>query len=196
MPTALPSAASPALSAVSPALDAVGDPLAGWNKSPEAAAEAHLLSLCGCSRWARTLAAARPFDDAEHLHHAATNLWFLLDEADWLEAFSRHPRIGERKAAAGDDFLRHSAAEQAASEQSLSGHDPSLAQTLAAANLRYEERFGFLYIVFASGRTAPELLTLLTERLQRDRITELHEAARQQHAITTLRMRRWLEGEQ
>lgn len=150
-------------------------------------AEAALLALCGSARWARTLVAQRPFADFDHLCHRATNLWFLLDEHDWLQAFAQHPRIGESKPAA-TDFLNHSTHEQQAALQTLA----PVAEALLAGNQAYEARFGFLYIVFASGRTSPELLAILKSRLGRDRITELHEAARQQHSITDLRLRTWL----
>ena len=155
-----------------------------------------MLTLCGSHRWASTLTSRRPFATVAHLHHCATNLWFLLDEQDWLEAFACHPRIGARTGArtaaeAGAGFAIHSSAEQAAAQRTLSG---PVERALEEGNRLYEERFGFLYLVFASGRTAPELLKLLEQRLGRDRGTELHEAARQQHDITELRMGKWLEG--
>ena len=166
--------------------------LDGFNALPAGAAEAQLLTLCGSRRWASTLSCRRPFGDLAHLTHAATNLWFLLDEQDWLEAFACHPRIGERTAARGSaGFRAHSDAEQEAAQKTLAGE---VERALVEGNRLYEERFGFLYIVFASGRTAPELLEVLRRRLERDRVTELHEAARQQHGITSLRMRKWLEG--
>ena len=163
--------------------------LGEFNAGSAEAAEEQLLGLCGSRRWAATLSARRPFANGEALRHQATNLWFLLDETDWLEAFRCHPRIGEQAgvgAGAG-----HANAEQAVARESLSGVPEG---ALAEGNRRYEARFGFLYLVFASGRTAAELLALLEERLERDRVTELHEAARQQHEITMLRMSRWLEG--
>ena len=164
--------------------------LGAWNAGSAMAAEEQLLELCGSRRWAATLSARRPFANGDALRHEATNLWFLLDERDWLEAFACHPRIGER-AGAGTRSAGHASAEQAVARESLSG---VLEGALAEGNRRYEARFGFFYLVFASGRTAAELLALLEERLERDRITELHEAARQQHEITMLRMSRWLEG--
>ena len=163
-------------------------PLDDWNQASLEEAIDALLILCGSRRWAAHLAACRPYDDHAHLHHAATNLWFLLDEADWLEAFACHPRIGEAPAGASA-FTLHAQAEQGATQATLAA---PTAQALARGNQLYEQRFGFLYIVFASGRAAPELLALLEARLTHDRITELHEAARQQHRITDHRMRKWL----
>ncbi len=158
-----------------------------FNALPPEEAEATLLALCGSDRWARTLVAQRPFADFDHLCHRATNLWFLLDEHDWLQAFAQHPRIGESKPAA-TDFLAHSSHEQQTALQTLA----PVAEALVRGNQAYEARFGFLYVVYANGQTSPELLALLEARLGRDRITELHEAARQQHRITELRLRAWL----
>ncbi len=163
--------------------------LDAFNGLPAPAAESHLLALCGSSRWASTLGHKRPFHDAAHMQHAASNLWFLLDEPDWLEAFACHPRIGESRAPASPAFLEHSSNEQQVAQQSLA----PVADALFEGNRRYEDRFGFLYIVFASGRSAPELLALLEQRLRNDRITELHEAARQQNRITSLRLQTWLQ---
>lgn len=170
---------------------AIETPLAAWNMLPADMAEASLLSCCGSHRWASTLVAQRPFVDSAQLMHAACNLWFLLDEKDWLEAFACHPRIGDRRAseAASAQSASWSEGEQAAAQESLDG----LAETLAKENEAYERRYGFTYIVCASGRTAPELLEVLRDRMLNSRGSELHEAARQQHQITTLRMNRWLE---
>ena len=169
--------------------------LTDWNDQEQAAAEAMLLGCCGSRRWARTLTERRPFGDEATLVHAANNLWFLLDEADWLEAFACHPRIGEsgngehRAAGPGSHaFHAASALEQAAAKATLD----SVAERLDEGNRLYEQQNGFGYIVFAEGRTAPELLAILEARLQHDRCTELHEASRQQHCITRLRMQRWL----
>ncbi len=162
-----------------------------WHDLSEHEAQTALLTLCGSVRWAETLAAQRPYEDAAHLEHRATNLWFLLNEADWLEAFACHPRIGEAAAPSTQAFLAHSTSEQAAAQASM---HQQLAAALHAGNLAYEQRFGFVYIVFASNRTAQDLLTILEQRLLRDRGTELHEAARQQHRITAHRMQKWLHA--
>jgi OHCU decarboxylase len=163
--------------------------LAVWNGLDAAAAEAKLLACCGSRRWAAELAARRPFASAEALMQAADEVWFGLKEADWLEAFACHPRIGERRAAT-TEYLASSESEQAAAQRTLD----AVAERLLAGNREYEARFGFLYIVFASGRTAAELLAVMDERLAHTRDEELQEAARQQQRITELRMKRWLEA--
>ena len=164
------------------------DPLQQFNQASDEDAGTKLLACCGSTLWAREMADRRPFADAASLLKAAEAIWFSLEEAAWLEAFSAHPRIGERKAAT-TDYLAHSSNEQAAAQQTLA----PVAERLAELNHVYEERFGFRYIVFANGRSAPELLAVLEERLNHTREEELEEAARQQHRITHLRMTKWLQ---
>lgn len=163
--------------------------VAGFNAlaTPEAMAE--LLACCGSRGWAGALVAGRPFPSSTALLGAAEQVWFALSEADWLQAFAQHPRIGERKDATST-YLAHSGEEQAAAQSTLA----EVAEALIAGNRAYEARFGFRYVVFASGRTAPELLGILEGRLTRTREEELWEAARQQHRITALRMAKWLRG--
>jgi OHCU decarboxylase len=164
------------------------DTLERFNSADQREAMGELLTCCGSSRWAQQLASQRPLLSSESLFTAAETLWFSLDEASWLEAFAAHPRIGERKAAT-TDYLAHSGNEQAAAQQTLA----PVADRLAGFNEVYEQRFGFRYIVFANGRSAPELLAVLEERLNHTRDEELQEAARQQNYITQLRMTIWLQ---
>lgn len=163
--------------------------LARFNAQSAPQAIAHLLTLCGSHRWAETLTARRPFQTPADLLLAAEQVWFALPESDWLEAFAQHPRIGQRKLPT-TEFLHHSTTEQSTAQDSLK----PVAEALLLANRAYEAKFGFLYIVFASGRTAPELLAVLESRLTHTHAEELDEAARQQHRITTLRMTKWLEA--
>ena len=165
-------------------------PLALWNAAPPSAAEATLLSCCGSPAWARTLLSRRPYAALETLLLDAESIWFALPEPEWLTAFACHPRIGELHAALPPTpaFAEASASEQSTAQATL---DP-VAAALAAANRLYEQRFGFLYIVFASGRTAPELLDILHQRLGNSRSAELLEAAQQQWCITHLRLTRCL----
>jgi 2-oxo-4-hydroxy-4-carboxy-5-ureidoimidazoline decarboxylase len=163
--------------------------LSDWNQlHPQAAAEA-VLPCNGSPAWASALAALRPFDTPEALFSAADRVWQGLPEADWQQAFDSHPRIGERQAqaAATQQSLQWSAGEQSAAAP---GGDTQAA--LAAANREYEAKFGRIFIVCATGRTAPEILTHLRRRLNDDPETELMEAAEQQRQITRLRLRKWL----
>lgn len=158
--------------------------------SPDDAAAA-LRACCGSSRWVRAMVDARPFGGAAGLFEAAERLWSETGEDDWREAFRSHPRIGETKAAAGqsDPERRWSSQEQrgaaAASEEAR--------RALAEVNRDYEARFGHIYLVCATGRSAEELLAIARARLGNDPATELRVAASEQMKITRLRLEKLLE---
>ncbi len=164
--------------------------LAKLNALDAAAAEGELLKCCGSTAWARAVAAQRPFADVAELLLAADEIWWSLRAADWQEAFSRHPQIGERQAA------RAQAAEaQTWSAQEQAGtHDAAQATLaeLAAANRAYAEQFGHIFIVCATGKTAAEMLTLLRARMSNDPGIELRNAADEQRKITRLRLEKLL----
>ena len=156
------------------------------NTVPAKDAEARLLSCCGSREWARRLAAARPFRDVEELSANADRIWRSLGADDWLEAFRAHPRIGEKK---GTDPV--SAREQAGTRSA----SPETLANLADANRDYEERFGHIFIVCATGKTAAEMLALLEARLHNDPQTELVTAAEEQRKILQLRLAKLLGAE-
>lgn len=153
-------------------------------------AQAAFFRCCGATRWAQEMVAQRPFPNEEALFHTADIVWARMDEADYLEAFSHHPKIGsiENLRKKFGETARWSSAEQAgvqvASEAVLS--------TLASANQRYEERFGYIFIVCATGKTAAEMLALLQARLHNGPATELHIAAEEQRKITHIRLAKLL----
>lgn len=161
-----------------------------FNGTDNDAALASLISCCAAHRWALSVATLRPFKDEETLFTTADSIWNKMQEPDWMEAFHAHPRIGERKPAeASAQSKEWSNQEQAAVHDS---HSAILAE-LAVGNERYEERFGFTYIVCATGKSAEEMLAILQARLKNDRQTELREAAEQQRQITQIRLRKWLQ---
>ena len=136
------------------------------------------------------MADARPFAGADDLAARADSIWWSLSEEDWLEAFRAHPKIGEQKAAAAQS-------EQARSwsAQEQSGVQDAASETkaaLAAGNREYEKRFGFIFIVCATGKTSEEMLRILNTRLQNDSGTELRAAAEEQRKITRLRLEKLL----
>jgi OHCU decarboxylase len=156
--------------------------------TPEAAAAA-LLACCGSRAWARRMAAERPYASRDAVLATADRVWEALAPADWLEAFAAHPRIGERSGGEGD-HRRWSAEEQAGT----AGASESVLSDLAEANRVYHQRFGFLFIVCASGKSSGEMLGLLRARLANDPQTELRIAAAEQAKITRLRLVKWMEG--
>ena len=165
--------------------------LATLNSAPPAAAAEALLRCCGARAWAAAMVAARPFASREALHAAAATAWAALDAADWREAFAQHPRIGDT-ASLRERF--GSTAEWAGREQSAAAQaNETTLEALADGNREYEERFGHLFIVRASGRSAAEMLALLRGRLANDPAAELRVAAAQQLEITHLRLDQLLE---
>lgn len=149
-------------------------------------ARAILTRACGASRWVDRMMARRPFGGDARLLRAARIEWFGLTEVDWLEAFAHHPKIGDRASLAARFPATHdlSAKEQAGVGRA---HDAVLSD-LAEANQDYLDRFGFIFIVCAAGKTAEEMLRLLRDRLPHDRATELRIAAEEQAKITALRL--------
>jgi 2-oxo-4-hydroxy-4-carboxy-5-ureidoimidazoline decarboxylase len=156
------------------------------NEAPEADVRAIFLRACGSSRWVDRMMARRPFATDARLLFAARNEWFGLTEADWLEAFSHHPRIGDRAALEARFPKTH---DLSAKEQAGVGaaHDDVLT-ALADGNNAYFDKFGFIFIVCATGKSAEEMLDLLRERLTHDRANELRIAAEEQAKITALRL--------
>jgi 2-oxo-4-hydroxy-4-carboxy-5-ureidoimidazoline decarboxylase len=163
--------------------------LAAWNQSDQRSALDAMLACCAAHRWAQSMVALRPFQAVESLSLTADKLWSTMEEPDWMEAFASHPRIGQRKA------VPQAAQSAAWSQQEQSGTssagDDVLAR-LAKGNSAYEQRFGFTYIVCATGKSAEEMLGILERRLANDRAAELREAAEQQRQITQIRLRKWL----
>lgn len=156
---------------------------------PAAAAEEELLACCASRRWARAVAAARPFRDAAALVAAGERAADLLAAADWLEAFAAHPRLGERPAAEG----RHE--EWSRDEQRrLAEADASSRQRLAAANRAYEARFGHVFLFCATGQPVEAMLAACEARLGNERQAELVVAAAEQRKITALRLHKLLQG--
>jgi 2-oxo-4-hydroxy-4-carboxy-5-ureidoimidazoline decarboxylase len=156
--------------------------------APAAEARVLLHACCGSHRWVERMLALRPFGTTARLLVAAREQWFTLDPGDWHEAFSQHPRIGDREGLRARFPTTHQWAEREQSGVGSASDDVLAA--LAAANREYEDRFGFVFIVCASGKTAEEMLDLLRTRMGNDPATELNAAAEEQAKIAELRLRR------
>jgi 2-oxo-4-hydroxy-4-carboxy-5-ureidoimidazoline decarboxylase len=162
--------------------------LANWNRLGQAAAAQAILPCNGSMAWAAGMARRLPLGTPEALFAVADEIWLALPEEDWQQAFDSHPRIGEHKArAATAQSLKWST-----SEQGTASPDTATQAALAAANREYEQRFGRIFIVCATGKSAAEMLSILRTRLANDPATELKEAAEQQRQITQIRLRKWL----
>lgn len=144
-------------------------------------AERFFYAACASTAWVSDMTIGRPYDSPDHVLDSARSAFDSLSEQDWLEAFAAHPRIGER----GDA--------QANREQSgTASASREIIARLGAVNEEYESKFGFTYIVSATGKTAEEMLHIAEQRLANSRRQEIASAASEQRSITETRLRRML----
>jgi 2-oxo-4-hydroxy-4-carboxy-5-ureidoimidazoline decarboxylase len=163
-----------------------------FDRLSEGDARAALERCCGCREWVERMMARRPFGDAARLSETAGHIWRDLTPEAWREAFAHHPRIGDL-----ESLRRHFAAtaDLAGREQSgVAAAAPATLDALAEGNRAYEERFGYIFIVCATGKSADEMLALLRGRMVNDPKTELGIAAEEQLKIMRLRLERMLGG--
>jgi 2-oxo-4-hydroxy-4-carboxy-5-ureidoimidazoline decarboxylase len=149
-----------------------------------------LQQCCTSDSWIARVLEQRPFADADALRSAADTAWQHLDEADYLQAFEGHPKIGDVNSlkAKYADTKQLAAGEQA----SVNSANETVISALAAGNAAYEKKFGFIFIVCATGKSAGEMLALLQERLRNSREQELANAAEEQRKIFHLRLEKLL----
>jgi allantoicase len=138
-------------------------------------------AACGSKTWVDRMMERRPFGSVEALLREADLVFAGLDESDWLEAFGGHPRIGERGDATAN---REQSGTASATRETI--------RELIEVNRRYEDKFGFTYIVYATGKTAEEMLQIARDRLDNQREQEIAIAAGEQRKITATRLRRML----
>lgn len=155
----------------------------------ELQAERRLLSCCGSRAWAQGVTAGRPYYTFNELLATSDHVWSRLTPDDWREAFSRHPRIGDSSSTAHNTAEHWSEREQA---RARGGSATTLAE-LAELNAEYEDRFGYVFLICATAKTADEILERGRERLNNDPETELRIAAEEQRLITHLRLRKLLD---
>ena len=163
-----------------------------WNLLPPDEAVSQIQPCCGSKAWARELVARRPLAGEKALVRASNDIWRSLPPSDWAEAFQSHPRIGEMRAAEPISAQSSSWSEQ--EQRDVTDADAAAKAALADANRKYEQRFNRIFIVCASGKSAPEILALLQRRLHNNPDSELHECAEEQRQITELRLKKWLQS--
>lgn len=174
---------TPAIDTLFTEADRIQTRLAALNDCAPETACLQFMRCCGSSNWSARMAKRRPFSSLEELQEIADREWRACSREDCLEAFAAHPRIGERLGS------RWSEQEQSGVISSVS----SQAQTeLAKVNAAYEARFGYIFIVCATGKSAREILGLLKARLANDAAVELQNAAEEQRRITRMRLRKLL----
>jgi 2-oxo-4-hydroxy-4-carboxy-5-ureidoimidazoline decarboxylase len=158
------------------------------NSLSETAARTVFLRCCGATRWAERMVARRPFAGEAELLAASEEIWRGLEREDRLEAFASHPKIGDLDALRSK-FAR-GAAWSAEEQGGVAEAGESTLRALAHCNRQYEAKFGHIFIVCASGKTADEMLTLLEKRLHNHPGEELRIAAAEQEKITRLRLQK------
>ena len=163
------------------------------NQAESETAQADFTNCCGSQNWARMMTEARPFASVTALIKQAEEIWLNLDAQDWLEAFAAHPKIGARKALSPQSAqsVEWSNAEQSGTQTAAD----SLRGELEKANSLYEEKFGFIFIVCATGKSAEEMLDLCRRRVRNHADAEIRIATDEQRKITEIRLKKLLEIE-
>lgn len=158
------------------------------NKISQPQLKEELLKCCGSSTWVKMMMAYFPADSMEGLLEQAEEIWYECSEDDWKEAFAHHPKIGDVESLT-KKFA--STAQWASGEQSgVNTAATGTITALAEGNRLYEEKFGYIFIVCATGKSAEEMLTLLRDRLKNDPEKEIKIAAAEQNKITKLRLQK------
>ena len=152
---------------------------------------AHALQQCNAANaWYEAMAAARPYAGIAEMKNQAESVWATLGESDYLQAFEAHPMIGDV-----DSLRKKYASTKAMASGEQAGAaiaDEAVLTELAKLNHDYLAKFGFIFIVFATGKTAAQMLDLLKARLPNTRDQEIHNAAVEQMKITLLRIEKLL----
>lgn len=165
------------------------------NAMTEEQAETSLLAVCGSRRWVSAMLKARPFESVSALHERAEDAWARLAREDWLDAFAAHPRIG-------DTPRREATWSRAAPSQSwsrteqrgMAGASDATRARVADLNRHYEQRFGYIFIICATGRTADEMVQALETRLSHTPEEELPIAVSEQAKIIRVRLDKLLQA--
>ena len=167
-----------------------------WLNSLSAAeAVEQLLQCCGSQQWASQMAERRPFQTIESAIETAGEIWWSLDRNDWLEAFRSHPKIGEKTPGEKRAAEPITAKARGWSDEEQAGVTTASDETIDALttlNRAYEEKFGYIFIICATGKSSDEMLAALRERIQHDATAELPIAAAEQNRITALRLKKLL----
>ncbi len=160
------------------------------NSLSYAEAYTQLESCCVSKIWVTSMVNSRPFESIDKLISISNSAWKKCRKKDFLEAFKGHPKIGNVSSLA-KKYANTS--DLAANEQSgVDSANVQIINSLAKGNQEYEKKFGFIFIVCATGKSAKEMLSLLEDRIHNNIDQELYIAAAEQHKITTLRIKKLL----
>ncbi len=166
--------------------------LARWNGLPQEEAAREILPCCGSGIWAARMASKRPIQDETTLLETSDAVWRSLGEPGWLDAFRSHPRIGESHAEQTVTAQSSAWSEQEQPKSTMA--EEAVKTALKWGNREYEQKFGRIFIVCATGKSASEILEILRRRLHNDEATELQQAAEEQRKIMHIRLNKWIAG--
>ena len=172
-------------------MDETKHDLAWLNTLSTADAVNEFLKCCGSCAWAQRMTESRPFEQTTALTERAAQIWWDLERDDWLEAFRSHPKIGETKAA--KDVSKQSQKWSGQEQAGIQNSPQEILNELANLNQKYESKFGYIFIVCATGKSPEEMIGILKSRIGNDSETELTVAAGEQAKITEIRLRKLLE---
>lgn len=145
---------------------------------------------CGARKWISGMTGARPFETDRNIIESAEKIWSGLDESDWLEAFKHHPKIGDINSLRE----KYSSTKQLAENEQSGVNNASneVLEELAKLNDEYEKKFGYIFIVCATGKTADEMLSIIKSRISNEPQAEIKIAMEEQNKITKLRLEKLL----
>lgn len=162
-----------------------------FNKLSDDEAKTEITRCCGASNWVKKVLDNRPYNNKNSLLELAEKEWFNLSQDDWLEAFQHHPKIGDINSLSKKYANTQKWAE---GEQSgVNSASENIIHNLAQGNKDYEEKFGYIFIVCATGKTAQEMLDILNTRLPNNAEEEIKIAIGEQNKITKIRLEKLLE---
>lgn len=162
-----------------------------FNSLSKEDAKVQLAACCGADNWQQEMLKGIPYANEELLLKHSQYAWFnLCNEPDWQEAFTHHPKIGDVKSLIEKfETTKHLAGRE---QESVNNASSETIEKLATANTDYETKFGFIFIVCATGKSAEEMLRLLEDRLTNSKQEELNIAMGEQAKITFLRLKKTL----
>lgn len=164
--------------------------LSELNQLPEVEAKAAFNKCCGSTKWIESMVGARPYGSIHELFEKARLFWANRSYDDAMEAFALHPKIGDLNSLAKK--FAHTKGWAGNEQKGMDSADMATIEKLAAGNKEYEEKFGYIFIVCATGKSAAQMLDLLTERLTNNQQTEYQIACEEQHKITEIRLKKLL----
>ena len=160
------------------------------NRLSEEDATAAFTQCCAAQRWVERMVIDRPFESLPEMLEISDRIWEECDVDDYLEAFQGHPRIGDVESLAKK--YANTKGWAGGEQKGVEGADRAVLERLAKGNADYEEKFGHIFIVCATGKTAAEMLALLEARIPNDPKTEVMVAAEEQNKITRIRLKKLL----